>query len=128
MKNEPIHYEQQLAKERESVINDLKGISVHTSTKDSDDWEATPTDRGEERADQNNVADKIASYEANDALVTTLENRLREIDLATNKLKDGAFGTCEVCQKEIEEDRLEANVAARTCKTHINEKLPAPQI
>jgi RNA polymerase-binding transcription factor DksA len=128
MKKELIHFEQLLAKEREMVISELKGISVNTGAKGEDDWEATPSDMGNERADANDVADKIESYEGNDALVRDLEIRLREIDYAANKMKAGKYGICEVCNEEIEEERLEANPAARTCKKHLNEKLAVPEL
>ena len=32
----------------------------------------------------------------------------------------GTYGTCEVSGEQIEEDRLEADPAARTCKAHMN--------
>jgi RNA polymerase-binding transcription factor DksA len=127
MKKELIHFEQKLAKERQVVIGELKSVGVHTEAKDQDDWEATPMTEID-AADANTVADRISSYENNDALVRDLEIRLREIDHATKKMQEGTYGTCEVCGNEIEEERLEANPAARTCKTHINEKLGNPEI
>ena len=43
-----------------------------------------------------------------------------EIDAALEKMEKGTYGICEVCNKPIEEDRLEANPAAKTCKEHMN--------
>jgi RNA polymerase-binding transcription factor DksA len=120
-------FEKKLQQERDVLTRELGTISVHTQAKDKDDWEATPFSEIES-ADANNVADKISTYENNDALVNDLEGRLREIDQALNKIKNKTFGTCEVCDKEIEQDRLEANPAARTCKTHLNNHLPIPQL
>ena len=41
---------------------------------------------------------------------------------ALEKIEKGEYGTCEVCAAEIEEDRLEANPSARTCKAHVDEE------
>jgi RNA polymerase-binding transcription factor DksA len=37
------------------------------------------------------------------------------------QIEKGAYGTCKICGEKIEEDRLEANPAAQTCKLHMNE-------
>jgi RNA polymerase-binding transcription factor DksA len=120
MKHELIHFEQKLAKEREVIVNELKGIGVHTEAKGKDDWEAIPGIEIDE-ADDNEIGDRISAYEGNTALTTELELRLKEIDLAQSKIQAGKFGICEVGGEPIEEDRLEANPAARTCKKHIEE-------
>lgn len=127
MKKENTQFKERLAEEKNTIINSLEKISVHTANKDKDDWEATPSDEVES-ADSNNIADRISSYENNDAIVTDLENRLREVDYALNKIENNTYGKCEICEKDIEPDRLEANPAARTCKVHLNESLPIPQL
>lgn len=87
------------------------------------DWEATPglEDRDVSQADENTVADSIEEYEDNVAIVKTLEDRYNDIKSGLDKIKHGAYGLCQVCNKEIETDRLEANPSARTCKEHMNE-------
>jgi RNA polymerase-binding transcription factor DksA len=127
MKNNFAHFETKLNEERKVLTQELSNISVNTKTKGKDDWEATPSTEIDS-ADANNVADRISAYENNDALVSNLEARLREIDLALNKIGKEIYGTCEVCNNPIEEDRLEANPAARTCKKHLNDHLPTPQL
>jgi RNA polymerase-binding transcription factor DksA len=49
-------------------------------------------------------------------MTDTLEKRLADVENALNKIDGGSYGICEVCGNKIEEDRLEANPAARTCK------------
>ena len=55
--------------------------------------------------------------------IEELEKKLMEERQGFLKLKmeKETFGICEVCGKEIEEDRLLANPSARTCKKHLNE-------
>jgi DnaK suppressor protein len=47
-----------------------------------------------------------------------LEGRLADIARAFDKLEDGTYGTCEICGKDIEDERLEAIPAARLCFEH----------
>jgi RNA polymerase-binding transcription factor DksA len=42
--------------------------------------------------------------------------KLKNINLALEKIKKGNYGICEKCQREIEIDRLEAIPEARFCK------------
>ncbi len=85
------------------------------------DWEPTPpADRDVSLADENTVADSIEDYEDNAAVVNTLEARYRDLKSGLDKIKHGVYGTCQICGKEIEFDRLDANPSARTCKEHMN--------
>lgn len=86
------------------------------------DWEATPGERDVSSADENTLADSIEDYEEKSAIVKTLEARLKDIRSGLDKMKHNVFGTCQICGKKIEDDRLEANPAARTCKEHMNIK------
>ena len=105
--------------ERATVASELGRVGVMEGKPASDEWEPKSTEADIERSDPNEVADKLEIYEENSALVQQLEKRLLEIDAALQKIKKGVFGLCEVDNKPIEEDRLEANPAARTCKKHI---------
>ena len=49
------------------------------------------------------------------------ETQLIDVKSALERIEDGSYGVCEISWEQIEEDRLEANPAARTCKEHMNE-------
>jgi RNA polymerase-binding transcription factor DksA len=83
------------------------------------DWEAEPADFDTDRADETETADRIEEYEENTALLKELEIRYNDITNALEKIKNNKYGFCEVCNTPIEEDRLKANQAARTCKQHM---------
>ncbi|MFZ2049128.1 MAG: TraR/DksA C4-type zinc finger protein [Minisyncoccia bacterium] len=85
-----------------------------------EDWEAVPGEDGDEISDDNTQADKIAEYEENNAIVNKLEPRYRDIKIALEKIENGTYGLCEVCNEPIDEERLLANPAARTCREHMN--------
>jgi RNA polymerase-binding transcription factor DksA len=86
---------------------------------DTDEWEATPQVSEFREADQNDMADRFEDFEARSSMIDTLAPRLNDILKALKGLNRESFGKCEVCGKEIEMTRLEANPAARTCKKHL---------
>jgi RNA polymerase-binding transcription factor DksA len=113
------HFKKKLEEEMRLVEKELAQVG-RINPDNPSDWEATPpTDRDISQADENTVADAIEGYESNKAIVTTLENRYKDIKSGLDKIKHGVYGKCQVCQKEIETDRLEANPSARTCKEHM---------
>lgn len=114
------HFKDKLEKEKELVEKELEKVG-RVNPDNPSDWEATPpTDRDISQADENTVADAIEGYEDNVAIVKTLEKRYNDIKSGLDKIKHGVYGTCQICGKEIESDRLEANPSARTCKEHMD--------
>lgn len=83
------------------------------------DWVPTPGEQDSAATEPDEIADKIEDFEQNTAIVRELEIRLGDIDAALAKIDAGTYGTCEVDGSAIEEDRLDANPAARTCKAHM---------
>ncbi|MDQ1299687.1 MAG: hypothetical protein QG636_355 [Patescibacteria group bacterium] len=83
------------------------------------DWEATPEETGLE-ADPNDRADQMEEFGNNAAILTDLERRYNDVIAAIARIEDGMYGTCIAGDETIEEDRLEADPAAATCKTHMN--------
>jgi RNA polymerase-binding transcription factor DksA len=120
MKKDIQFFGDMLRKEKELVLEELKNIGVVKNPENQDDWQAKPSDMDTLRADPNEVADRIGSYENNNGMVNSLDQRLMEIDHALEKIAHEKYGVCEECGKEIEEDRLTANPAAKTCKAHMN--------
>lgn len=113
------HFKAKLEKEKALVEKELESVGRRNPDNLSD-WEAVPSaDRDISQADENTVADAIEGYEDNVAIVKTLETRYNDIKSGLDKIKHKVYGHCQVCQKEIEVDRLEANPSARTCKEHM---------
>lgn len=83
------------------------------------DWEALPPE-GEREPDPNDAADLIEGYEENTAILKDLEIRYNDVLAALSRIEAGTYGVCEVSGDEIEEDRLNADPAASTCKAHMS--------
>ncbi len=112
------HFKKKLEAEKAELEAELTKVGRKNPDNPSD-WEATPVERDTSQADENTVADAISDFEDNAAIVSTLEARYKDVRSGLDKIKHGVYGKCQVCQKEIEVDRLEANPAARTCKEHM---------
>ncbi len=106
--------------EKESLVLEKELATLGRRNPDNlSDWEATEKPNGTDEADELEVADKMEEYENNRGTLNQLEIRLNEVKKALSKIDEGKYGICETCEKEIEADRLEANPAAPTCKTHM---------
>jgi len=114
------HFKEKLESEKALIESELEKVG-RINPDNPSDWEAIPpADRDTSMADDNTMADAIEGYESNVAMVKTLEARYNDIKSGLDKIKHGVYGTCQVCKKEIESDRLDANPSARTCKEHMD--------
>lgn len=83
------------------------------------DWEALPQETGQE-SDPNDAADLISHFEDNTAILKDLEIRFNDVSAALIRIEEGTYGTCAEGNEPIEEERLNADPAATTCKAHLN--------
>ena len=61
------------------------------------------------------AADEVEEYSTLLPIEYNLELKLKNIDLALEKIKKGGYGTCEKCGKKIAERRLKIYPEARFC-------------
>ncbi len=108
---------EKLEKERDVLLEEMKDMGKLNP--ETGEWEAIPQEQSFPEADQNDMADRFEDFEARSSMMRTLEPRLANILRALRGLNRDSFGKCEVCKKDIEASRLEANPAARTCKEHL---------
>jgi RNA polymerase-binding transcription factor DksA len=112
-------FEELLKKELGIVERELQKIGRKNPSNKSD-WEAMPEKMDISEADENEKADSIEAFEENSAILKQLEIRFNEVKDALKKIQDGKYGICEIGGEEIEEKRLEANPAAKTCVKHMS--------
>ncbi len=113
------HYKKLLISERDRLKAELPSVG-HINPNNPSDWQANKTDMDAERSDVIDTADNMEEYHENTAILNELEIRLSNVLSAISRIEDGKFGMCSDCGKEVEEDRLEANPAATTCKIHMD--------
>ena len=108
---------EKLEKERDELLAQMKDMGKLDS--ETGEWETTPEELEFPESDESDKADRSEDFEARSSMMKTLEPRLKSVLEALKGLNKESFGKCEVCKKEIEMSRLEANPAARTCKKHL---------
>jgi RNA polymerase-binding transcription factor DksA len=113
------HYNELLLKEKASLEDEMREIAIFNT--ETNLWEATPDQDMMGEIDENDAADRFEDFEGRSGMITTLQARLSDINSALTKIEKGTYGMCEVGNDHpIEDARLEANPAARTCKEHMN--------
>jgi len=112
-------YKQKLEEQKTHLEAELSTVA-HKKGK-TEVWDASSTEFDiDTDADPNVTADKIEEFETNQAITESFKSELRDINDALQRVEVGTYGICEECGQPIEDDRLEANPSARTCKAHMN--------
>lgn len=112
---------QQLIEEQKVLHKELVGLGVQNISA-PEDWIATPEEPAVAEADENIVADRKEDWIERRSEVAAIETRYNNVVKALTKIQAGEYGACEICNEPIEADRLTANPAARTCKTHLEDE------
>ncbi len=76
-------------------------------------WEAKRPNS--EDTDMEEKADEVEEYDNLVSLEHNLELRLKDVNLALEKIEKENYGKCEKCDKGVEEERLQAYPEARLC-------------
>ena len=94
-----------LEKELESFAKEDKG--------NKDNWDVKYPNR--ENGNMEEEADEMQEYDNLLSLEHSLELKLKDVNLALEKIKKNEYGKCEKCGKSIEHERLMACPEARLC-------------
>lgn len=116
-------YIQTLQDQKKELLSELETIAVEDTH--TGDWIAKPEEHSNE-ADTNVSADTTEDWNERRAVLSQLEMRYHNISLALKKVELNTFGICEICNEQIEKDRLDVNPAARTCKLHLERERELP--
>lgn len=114
------HFKSLLEAEKTRIDKELKKITSKVGPGEGN-IDAIQIETGEDTGDREDVAEAIETYEDNESVVVSLRTELNEINRALDKITAGTYGVCEINGEPIEQERLEADPAARTCKEHIGE-------
>ncbi len=112
------YFKKKLEGEKQILAAELSRFGIFD--KETKDWQAVPNQDALDAVDENDAADRFEDFEERTAIVSVLEERMKDIVDALKKIEEGGYGICEVSNGPIEPKRLEANPAARTCMAHMN--------
>jgi DnaK suppressor protein len=79
-----------------------------------DDYDADFPDLGTHQS-TDEMAQEVSMYESALPMEHALEQKLRDINLALEKMTKGTYGICENCNEKIPIERLETKPEAKLC-------------
>ena len=103
---------QRLEDEEKSLTKELENFAKKDDVPKGD-WETKYPNR--ENGSMEEEADEVQEYDNLLSVEHSLELKLRDVNIALEKIEKGGYGICEKCGKEIEEERLEAVPEAKLC-------------
>lgn len=118
MKKERLNYfKDKLIAEKALLDDELQAIA----RKDGNgDWIAVPEAHTDVEGDEGDQAEFIQDFDSKIARLGSLETKYNQVVAALERIEKGTYGICLKSGNPIEEDRLEANPAAETCKAMMN--------
>lgn len=111
------YFKEKLEKRKKDLERALSHVG-QKNPKIAGDWELTMADMNVMTADKNELADAFEQLENRAAIEDKLEGQLTLLEEALERMKKGKYGICETGGEQIEEERLEANPAAKNCIKH----------
>jgi len=113
-------FKTRLEEEKKKLTDELSSFAIEK--KGGGNWDAVREEDPGTTGSSDEVADQLEDMSERKSAEVTLEHQLAKVNLALKKIENGKFGICEISGEPIEEDRLEANPTARTCKEHMDEE------
>lgn len=101
-----------LLKEREHLTATLAHHDLGAASQAEETGELTSSSSDNHLAD---AASETYERELEEGLEEDTQQKLREVEDALGRIEAGTYGTCEVCGKEIPEERLEAVPWTKLC-------------
>ncbi|HLU57895.1 MAG TPA: TraR/DksA C4-type zinc finger protein [Pseudonocardia sp.] len=106
---------------RELLTGELAALDERLRVAEDNRAEAAPDPNGPDGAigqhPGDHGSDVTATMEARMTVETIAEQRRRVRD-ALERLDGGDYGRCAVCDREIDDERLESRPEVRTCREH----------
>ena len=118
-KNTTAHFKHKLEEELRNVETELRSLGWKN---EAGEWDASGGEIDQTATEHDELADRQEAYQENRAEIDEIQIHWKNIKRALTKIEEGTYGVCEISNEPIEEDRLEVNPSARTCKAHMDEE------
>jgi len=122
MKKEKIEYfKNKLEQEKKRIKAELSTFTIQ-NPETSEDYITRKPIMGEELEETIGEIeeDEVEEYANKLPVEYALEKELLNINNALKRIQNGTYGICEICKKEIQEERLEANPSTTICSKCVN--------
>jgi RNA polymerase-binding transcription factor DksA len=111
------HARKMIGRERERLTGLIRERETETGIGAESETEAI-SELSSADQHQGDLGTETFEREKDFSLLEQLEAEIGDLDAALRKIDEGIYGTCEICGREIEPDRLEAMPGTRTCFEH----------
>lgn len=111
------YFKKQLEEEKARLEVELSTVA-HRNPDAPEDWTVSQPDLNVMQAAKEEMADVQEELENAASLEYNLESRLKDVNEALEKMRQGKYGLCAAGEEPIDEARLRANPAALTCIKH----------
>ncbi len=117
MKKEFLNKQKERLDEKKKTVEKELKTFAERSKEDKDDWKAKfPEQSGEVGGSQLEAAqDQVEEYLSLLPVERSLEENLKDVKWALQKIKNNTYGNCEGCGKNIPQERLEVCPEAKFC-------------
>jgi DnaK suppressor protein len=114
---DPEHARQLIGSERERLTMLIRERETETGIGTESETSAI-SELSSADQHQGDIGTETFEREKDFSLLEQLEAEIGDLDAALRKIDEGTYGTCEICGREIEPERLEAMPGTRTCIEH----------
>ena len=104
-----------LQEQKKSIQKELESFARKDNVPKGD-WETKYPNREDRYKDEE--ANEVENYDNLLPVEHSLELKLKDVEIALEKIEKGEYGACEKCGKKIEEERIRAVPEARFCVKH----------
>ncbi len=108
------YFKKKLEEHKKETEKELSGVA-RPNLQAPGEWETTVPDMNVMVSDKNELADTFEEQENREAIENNFEKHLMSIEKALKRINEGTYGICKICNKEIDEERLEAYPMAEYC-------------
>lgn len=108
-----------LLEEKTLLETELASVGRH-SPNNQRDWEPSLPGLSSDTAEIEVRASEISEFEDRTAVEIELVHHYNTILAALKRISEETYGACRICKGAIVLARLQANPAAETCKTHLD--------
>lgn len=113
-KDKLIQEKKKIIKSKDNITNEEFG-AMDMSYTESSGYDNHPAD----------IATEVFMKEQDQGFKNKMDDKLAEIDISLDQIKEGSYGTCNKCNKKIDEERLELIPYLKTCLECSEEEKPA---
>ena len=107
-------FKKQLEEKKEQLLAQLSRVGHKVEGEGENNFEASYPDYGDPASIEDS-ANEVADYTTNLSFERDLENELRAVEKALQRVADGKYGVCTYCGQDIEKERLKIRPESTSC-------------